>query len=119
MMPRSTSRVPPRRENDGACSVRKPSVRSKLDPDSRRGSTPSSEWIVSGISCSKLVPTSFTTDASRFGFWPAWSMPATDSDIWRRVARWATSRPIVTAARSPGSAPTSRIVSMTSRSDDR
>src|SRR2546427_8948456 len=42
------------------------------------------------ISCSNVVPTSLTTAASRFGLSPAWSMPATESDIWRRVTRCAT-----------------------------
>src|SRR5207244_6712632 len=103
MMPRRISRVPPRSENDGARCTRKPSTCWRSLPESIVGSTPSRVWTISGISCSKVVPTSLTTAASRFGFSPAWSMRATESDIWRSVARCATRRPTVAAARSPGS----------------
>ena len=94
-------------------------MRSNWLPEPRRGSTPRSAWTTSGISCSKHVPTSLTTAASRFGFCPACSMPAMDSDICRSVTRCAVSLPMTTAARSSGSRPTSRISSMMSRMEER
>src|SRR6266852_4838403 len=68
-----------------------------------RGSAPVSACTDSGISCSKVVPMSFITAASRFGFCPACSMVAIESDICRSVTRCAVKWPISAAARSPGS----------------
>jgi len=62
---------------------------------------------------------SFITAASRFGFSPACSMVAIESDIWRKVTRCAVKWPISAAARSGGSFPASRISSITSWSDER
>src|SRR5207249_8315634 len=78
-MPRKTSRVPPRSENEGATCVMYPNTCWRSEPVSSVGSTSRSACASSGIDCSNVVPTSFTAAASMYGFWPASSMPATES----------------------------------------
>ena len=114
MMPRRISRVPPRRVKEGACSTRlgerllEPSLRGAARG---RGAT---RRTSSGISRSKALPRSLTNAASRFGVSPACSMPATESDIRRKVHRCAARRPTASASRGSGSAPARRISSTSS-----
>ena len=106
MMPRSTSRVPPWIVNLGAIRVVWRSASSKRSSLLSGAESPvggANRRTLLGSACSKLVPRSLTTAASTAGVLPACSMPATESDMRRKVARCATSRPMPSAKRSLGS----------------
>src|SRR5207244_10660699 len=91
MMPRRISRVPPRSENDGARCMRKPSTCWRSLPESIVGSTPSRVWTISGISCSKVVPTDVATAASRLELWLAWGLSVNGGDYWSSLCGGAMS----------------------------
>src|ERR1700730_4369815 len=81
MMPRSISRVPPRREKDGDICSRLPKVRAKSLSSSQRKPASVRVWTTVGNICSKLLPKSLTIAASTAGSFPALNWPATDNDI--------------------------------------
>src|SRR5579885_122566 len=115
MMPRRISRVPPRKVKEGALSTASASSSSSASLAPARRRPGATRRTTSGISRSKALPRSLTSAASRLGVAPACSMPATESDMRRKVQRCAARRPSAAAARGSGSAPSRRTSSMSRR----